>query len=237
MCGFVRDRDHDCQSLLTLLCRRHHCDPVRTAWACGMTGPAEASVVTYESGVGASGSCEGHAWVSLRGRVPETPGLELRLLCPRLASCCVVLSGFLSLLETPFPSCRRRGPQRQQHGATLPLARPFKNLLPYFLLSNTVHDGWIFLCFGLGSGHESFILGLLSFELVLVVWPRPAYAFASLIPLPLAQGYVPGLLQLEAAQMSGPNLCDSLIKAYSTSAHVGNLRGCGDPLLRFFGDL
>lgn len=90
MCGLVRDRDHDCQSPLTLLCRRHHCDPVRTAWACGMTGPAEASVVTYESGVGASGSCEGHAWVSLRGKVPETPGLELRLLCPRLASCCVV---------------------------------------------------------------------------------------------------------------------------------------------------
>lgn len=125
MCGLVRDRDHDCQSPLTLLCRRHHCDPVRTAWACEMTGPAEASVVTYESGVGASGSCEGHAWVSLRGRVPETPGLELRLLCPRLASRCVVLSGFLSLPETPFPSCRRRGLQPQQHGATLPLARPF----------------------------------------------------------------------------------------------------------------
>lgn len=70
-----------------------------------------------------------------------------------------------------------------------------------------------------------------------MVWPRPAYTFASFIPLPLIQGYVPGLLQLEAAQMSEPNLGDSFTKAYSTSARVGPLRGCGDPLLRFFRDL
>lgn len=71
-----------------------------------MTDLVRASVETYESGVGTSGSCEGRAWASLRGTVPGTlrPWAMLALSKAGLILCDFEWF-FGGLPEIPFPPC------------------------------------------------------------------------------------------------------------------------------------